>query len=155
LDAPVDAALDARPDAPPDAYCAAVSASPPDGHHNDGQSCIVAGCHLTGQTGTNAPPYAYAGTLFTTSAGTTPIAGATVSITLDGVEKSVITATNGNFFMPGGVAGLDPPTNTSTATTRASGCPYSVAMSGTLVQGGGNCNTCHRIGGVTAPIHLP
>ena len=55
-------------------------------------------------------------------------------------------------------AGLDPPTNATTATTKASGCaaaPMHVPMSGALVQGGGNCNNCHKNGGTTSPIHLP
>src|SRR4051812_6334060 len=86
-DAAVDAFIDATPDgsvdAVPDAFiCDPVSNSSPDGHHNPGQSCVAAGCHLTGQTGTNAPAFTYAGTLFTTRAGTTGFAGATIAITM-------------------------------------------------------------------------
>jgi hypothetical protein len=141
------------------ALCEAdATATAPDGHHNPGQSCIAAGCHLTGQTGTNAPPFTYAGTLYTTSAGTTPLGGATIFIKMGATEKKVITASNGNFFMSAAPAGIDIPTNANTATTKASDCaanPTAVPMSGALVQGGGNCNNCHRNGGTTSPIHLP
>jgi hypothetical protein len=138
--------------------CEEISASPPDGHHNPGQNCIAAGCHLPGQQGTNAPPYTYAGTLYTTAAGTAPVAGATIFVKLGASEKKVISATNGNFWMGPAPAGLDAPTNAATALTKASGCalaPMHVPMVGALVQGGGNCNNCHRNGGTTSPIHLP
>lgn len=140
------------------AQCEEISATPPDGHHNPGQSCIAAGCHLTGQVGAGAPPFTYAGTLYTTAAGTTALAGATIFVKLGATEKKVITANNGNFWMSGPPAGLDPPTNAATALTKASGCaaaPMAVPMVGALVQGGGNCNNCHRNGGTTSPIHLP
>lgn len=135
-----------------------ATASAPDGHHNPGMSCVAAGCHLTGQLGTNAPAFTYAGTLYTTSAGTTPLGGATIFIKVGTTEKKVITASNGNFFMTGAPAGIDAPTNTVTGTTKASDCAAAAtasSMSGALVQGGGNCNNCHRNGGTTSPIHLP
>ncbi|HSD88263.1 MAG TPA: hypothetical protein VLB44_12135 [Kofleriaceae bacterium] len=135
--------------------CETISASPPDGHHNEGQSCIAAACHLATALGTNAPAFAYAGTMYTTSAGTTPMVGATVFIKFKGVEKKVITASNGNFFMSPGVAGLDSPSVADNANTRVSGCPtVSTPMSGPLQQGGGNCNNCHKIGGTTSPIYI-
>jgi len=135
--------------------CENISATPPDGHHNPGQTCIAAGCHLQGQTGTNAPAWSYAGTLYKEAAGTNPFPGATILVKLGGTEKKVITATNGNFWFVPGAAGLDPPTNTATANAKASGCPDTTPMVGALVQGGGNCNNCHKIGGTTSPIHLP
>ena len=141
------------------AQCEAdATATAPDGHHNAGMSCVAAGCHLTGSLGTNAPAFTYAGTLYTTSAGTTPLGGATIIITMGGTTKKVITASNGNFFMTAAPAGLNSPTNAATATTKASDCAAAATaspMSGALVQGGGNCNNCHRIGGTTSPIHLP
>jgi hypothetical protein len=140
------------------ALCETISATPPDGHHNPGMSCVAAACHLIGNTRPNAPPYTYAGTLYTTAAGTTALAGATIFVKMGATEKKVITATNGNFWMSPLPAGLDPPTNAATATTMASGCaaaPMAVPMSGMLVQGGGNCNNCHKNGGTTSPIHLP
>jgi hypothetical protein len=135
-----------------------ATASAPDGHHNEGMSCIAANCHLTGQTGAGAPAYTYAGTLYTTAAGTTPLGGATIMISMGGTEKKVITASNGNFFMTAAPAGLNAPTNATTATTKASDCAANataVPMTGALVQGGGNCNNCHRNGGTTSPINLP
>ncbi|HUS28175.1 MAG TPA: hypothetical protein VMZ53_06690 [Kofleriaceae bacterium] len=140
------------------ANCEEISATPPDGHHNPGQNCIAAGCHLTGQLGTNAPPFTYAGTLYTTAAGTAPVAGATIFVKMGATEKKVLSANNGNFWMGPAPAGINAPTNAMTATTKASGCalaPNHVPMVGALVQGGGNCNNCHRNGGTTTPIHLP
>ncbi|HTL34668.1 MAG TPA: hypothetical protein VL326_16180 [Kofleriaceae bacterium] len=141
-----------------------ATATAPDGHHNAGMSCIAANCHLTGQTGAGAPAYTYAGTLYTTAAGTTPMMGSTIFIKMGGTEKKVITAGNstpagaGNFWMTGAPAGIEPPTNAMTGNTKASDCSVAamaVPMSGALVQGGGNCNNCHRNGGTTSPIHLP
>ena len=127
----------------------------PDGHHNEGMNCIAAGCHSETQPGAGAPPYSYAGTFYTDATGTAPMAGATIFFKLGGVEKKVLTASNGNFFITPGVGGIEAPTNTATATTRVSGCPtVSTPMVGALVQGGGNCNNCHRIGGTTTPMHL-
>jgi hypothetical protein len=129
--------------------------SAPDGHHNEGMNCIAAGCHLETQLGVGAPAYSYAGTFYTDATGTAPMAGATVFVTFNGVERKVLTASNGNFFITTGVGGLESPTNTATATTRVSGCPtVSTPMVGALVQGGGNCNNCHKIGGTTTPMHL-
>ena len=152
----VDAASDATLDAPRDAYCEDLNTNgAPDGHHNPGQNCIAAGCHSETNPGAGAPPFSYAGTLYTDATGATSKAGATVFFNLSGIEKKVLTASNGNFFITPGVGGLEAPTNASTATTRASGCPNNAVMVGALAQGGGNCNNCHKIGGTTSPIHLP
>lgn len=127
----------------------------PDGHHNEGMSCIAAGCHSETNPGAGAPPYSYAGTFYTDATGTTPLAGATVFVKLGGKEVKALTASNGNFFITPGVGGLETSTNAMTATTRVSGCPtVSTPMVGSLVQGGGNCNNCHKIGGTTTPMHL-
>jgi len=133
--------------------CENISATPPDGHHNDGMTCVSSGCHLEGMTGAGAPAYSLGGTLYKDSAGTMPYAGATVLVTINGATKKAITATNGNFwFVP---ALVPSPTNAMTGSTSASGCPNTLSMSGLLVQGGGDCNNCHRTGGTTSPIHLP
>ena len=139
------------------ATCEALSATPPDGHHNQGQTCVAAGCHLTGQTGAGAPAYTYGGTLYSDVAGTTPMVGAAIFIKLGGTEKKVITATNGNFWMTTAPAGLVAPAAGATASTRASGCPtVNVGMVAALATPtDGNCNNCHRNGGTTSPIHLP
>jgi hypothetical protein len=118
--------------------------------------CISSGCHGPGSA--PQPVFTYAGTIYTTSAGTTPLGGATIFIKVGGVEKKVISASNGNFFMTGAPAGLASPTNTATGNTKASDCAANataVPMSGALVTGGGNCNNCHKNGGTTSPIHLP
>ena len=135
--------------------CIAINANPPDGHHNPGMGCIAAGCHLTGQTGTGAPAYSYAGTLYKADK-TTALAGASVVVTVGTAAKTVVTANNGNFWLVPGVAGIDPPTNTMTGDTKASGCPDVTPMVGKLTQGGGNCNSaaCHATG-AQGPIHLP
>lgn len=130
------------------------TANAPDGHHNPGMSCIVAGCHLAGQEGTGAPAYSYAGTVYKDTAGTTPLVGGAVFVKLGATEKKTLSATNGNFWFVPGIAGLDSPTNAMTATTKASACPNSPPMIGALVQGGGNCNNCHRPGGTAAPVYV-
>jgi len=139
------------------ATCETIAATPPDGHHNQGLSCIAAGCHLTGQTGAGAPPYTYAGTLYKEAAGTNVFPGATIFVKLGATEKKVVTATNGNFWMTAAPAGLDAPTAAATASTRASGCPTdSMPMTTALATAtDGSCNSCHRPGGTEPPIHLP
>jgi len=139
------------------AICEQLNVTPPAGHHNDGMGCMTnSQCHNSALgLGLNAPAYAYGGTLYKDSAGTQKFAGATIFVKLGGTEKKVITADNGNFWITQGAAGLDPPSITMQAQTRASGCPDTASMVGPLQQGGGNCNNCHRNGGTTSPIHLP
>ena len=136
--------------------CAEISATPPNGHHNPGMGCMnAAGCHNQALgLGTGAPAYSYAGTLYKADK-TTAYAGATIVVKLGTAEKQIVTADNGNFWMVPGVAGLDPPTNTATATTKASGCPTVLPMAGPLTQGGGNCNSaaCHAVG-AQGPVYL-
>jgi hypothetical protein len=143
------------------------AANAPDGHHTDQtaitqatamQGCMSnAGCHNEAKgLGTGAPAYTYAGTLFKDTAGTQPLAGATIFVKLGATEKKVVTANNGNFWFVGGVAGIEAPTNAMTAQTRASACPPpDAAMVGALVQGGGDCNSCHKTpGGTTLPMYI-
>jgi hypothetical protein len=138
--------------------CAQINATPPDGHHNPGMGCMsAAGCHNQGLgLGNGAPAFSYAGTLYKADK-TTPFGGATIVVKLGTAEKSVVTATNGNFWLVPGVAGLDPPDNANTATTKASGCPDVTPMIGALTQGGGDCNKggCHTPGVGQGAIHLP
>jgi hypothetical protein len=143
------------------------TANAPDGHHTDQtpitqaqamEGCMSnAGCHNEAKgLGPDAPAYTYAGTLFKDTAGTQPLAGAAIFVKLGTTEKKVITANNGNFWFVGGVAGLEPPTNAAPATTRASACPPpDAAMVGQVVQGGGDCNSCHKtVGGTTLPMYI-
>jgi len=123
------------------------------GTSNAGQACVASGCHLDGMTGTNAPSFSYAGTVYTTAAGTTPAAGSTVFITAAGTTRKLIADTDGNFYEDPGL--LAAPTNQATASTAATQCPTSTPMVGALVAGGGNCSaagTCH--GGSEGKIHL-
>jgi hypothetical protein len=137
--------------------CENISATPPAGHHNAGMGCMTAAqCHNTALgLGLNAPAYSYGGTLYHDAGGTTPFVGATIFVKLGGTERKVVTADNGNFWFTPGTGGIESPTNTATANTKASGCPDTTSMQGSLVQGGGNCNNCHKNGGTTSPIHLP
>lgn len=154
-DAEIDAAeSDAGVDAPLDAYCVPISASPPSGHHNPGVGCRTgAGCHNAQLgLGTNAPEYSVAGTVYKDTAGTLQYAGVTVSVTVEGMTQTAVTANNGNFWFAPAI--LPSPTATATGTTSVSGCPNAMAMTGQLVGGGGDCNNCHRNGGSTAPITL-
>jgi hypothetical protein len=111
------------------------------GHHNAGQDCMN-GCHNHGFT--------LAGTLFTSAAGGTAIAGGTITV-VDATGKSfdVVSQQNGNFY-------------TSTAvqfpvTLTASECPAVQAMTAGVPSGQGGCNRtgCHTATGGAGRIHLP
>jgi hypothetical protein len=152
-----DGAVDAPPDGHnnpmPDAYCDAVSTATGDGHHNAGQTCLQVGCHLTGNTGAGAPEYSIAGTLYQDAGGGSAFAGATIELTIGSQVHKVITASNGNFFLPPALAAA--PTAAMPGSALASACPDTVMMVGQLVDNGGNCNNCHRTGGTTTPMHVP
>jgi hypothetical protein len=139
--------------------CEAINATPPDGHHNAGQTCLQAGCHLIGNAGAGAPEYSAAGTIYKDTAGTQPYAGATVIMTVGGTTHKMISAATGNagpgagnFFIAKALA--TPPSAAMTGTTKASACPNTSAMSENLVDNGGNCNNCHRTGGTTLPLYV-
>jgi hypothetical protein len=134
------------------------AANTPDGHHNAGMNCISVGCHLNGNTGTNATAWGFAGTLY--DAGGVGVAGATIVITPagGGTPTTVVTSAAGgagpgagNFYVPAGVVPI------AGATVAASGCPNVNHMVTALAagNGGGGCNNCHRPGGQTTPMHLP
>lgn len=117
----------------------------------------AAGCHNEALgLGTAAPAYSYAGTLYKADK-VTPYAGATIVVKLGSAEKKVVASDTGQFWMVPGVAGIDPPTNTMTATTSASGCPNVAPMVGVLTQGGGDCNKggCHAVGVGQGVVYLP
>lgn len=134
--------------------CAPLAATVPTGHHPaDHESrttgCMsAAGCHNAALgLGAGAPEYSYAGLLYKADK-TTPFGGATIVVKLGAAQKSTITSDNGEFYMVPGAAGIDPPTNTATANTSASGCPNVLPMAGILTAGGGDCNK----GGCHAPV---
>lgn len=123
--------------------------SPPNAAHmhivggtsNAGMACIAAGCHLQGSTGTNAPVYNYAGTVYNTG-GATPAAGINVLITLGGTTKKWLTDADGNFHVADPLQAA--PTAQMQASTKA--CQTPTAMTGVLGAGQGNCSasgTCH------------
>lgn len=144
--------------------CAPIAAAAeiPIGHHPAGHEsktigCMsAAGCHSAGLgLGTAAPEYSYGGLLFKADK-TTPYGGATIVVKLGTAEKRMVVSDNGEFYMVPGVAGLDPPTNTATANTSASGCPNVAPMVGVLTQGGGDCNKggCHTPGVGQGAVYL-
>jgi hypothetical protein len=122
------------------------------GGTNAGMNCIAGGCHLAGNTGTDAPPYQYAGTVYVAGS-RNPSAGATVQIKAGGMVYPALTDDAGNFnFAAGTVPGM------FTATVVVSGCPAVMTMPDALVSGGDptdkNCNGCHGPGGGQQPITL-
>lgn len=133
--------------------CIPVSNNLPTAHHNAGQTCLQAGCHLTGNTGAGAPAYAVGGTLYRDPQGTNPYAGATITVTVGGTKHTAVTASDGNFYITSALM-PNPPTAAMTGTTNASACPSTNAMSGLLVDNGGNCNNCHKNGGTTTPMYI-
>lgn len=133
--------------------CIPLSNNLPTAHHNAGMTCLQGGCHLTGNTGANAPAYAVAGTLYRDPQGTNAYAGATITVTVGGTKHTAVTASDGNFYITSALM-QQPPTNAMTGTTNASACPSTNAMSGLLVDNGGNCNNCHRTGGTTLPLYV-
>jgi len=124
------------------------------GTSNAGLNCIVAGCHLNNNLGTNAPGYQFAGTLY--KAGVTPLtpnAGATIQVVSGAMTLKAVTDKDGNFsFAAGALPGA------FTATTNATACPTLTPMVTQLVGGNGggaganSCNLCHTTGaGAQAP----
>lgn len=131
------------PDAP-DAAPAACDelATPPNGHHNEGQACL--GCH-TGAGG--IPAFTVGGTLYSDAAGTAPVAGATIHLVdANQNDVTIVTADNGNFWTT--------QTLVFPVTTHASLCPDTARMFTPLDQTGGDCNSsgCHA---GTFRVHVP
>jgi hypothetical protein len=111
-----------------------------DGHHNAGMDCQDA-CHNHGFT--------LAGTLYTSAAGTTAIAGGTITVLgANGVSVDVVSQQNGNFYTS---AALSFP-----VTVTASECPNIAPMSATVTAPGGcNANGCHNSAAGQGRVHLP
>ena len=120
-------APDAAP--PEELDCEAAATTLPFGNHNAGAACLS--CH----TGTGAAPkWTIAGTIYTSSTGAAPLAGATMIITdATGAEIRLISASNGNFYTQQAV--------TFPVRVTASRCPDQRSM--TSQQQSGNCNSCH------------
>ncbi len=149
--APWEPAVDAAVEAPdadlgtPDSAPAAATCEPaatilPNGNHNAGEACLT--CH----DGTGAPLFTLAGTIYTSAAGTTPLAAATVVVTdANGLELKLASATNGNFYTSATIAWP--------VTVKASKCPDELQM--TSQPAVGDCNGCHTAGAAQGRIHLP
>lgn len=105
----------------------------PSGKHNAGKACLS--CH---DGGGGAPEWTAAGTIYTTTAGAAPLPGATIHLVdADGNEVVVLTALNGNFWTSQALV--------YPITVRASRCPDTREMPGTLADTSANCNKsgCH------------
>jgi hypothetical protein len=98
------------------------------------QACL--GCHSAGGGET---PFSFAGTVFTTNAGTTPLANAEVRVrNAAGQATLVHTDADGNFFSRNSAAGFP-------ALTAARKGAALKAMSGSLATAAdGDCNKCHN-----------
>lgn len=123
--------------------CDDVVSSVPSGYHKKGQPCLP--CHDVAVG--SLPAFTMAGTLYTDSAGSTTIAGATVHA-LDnlGHDITMVTTDNGNFWSTDSVS--------FPVTVRASMCPDNASMISSVSSSGADCNTsgCHGAG---SRIHLP
>jgi hypothetical protein len=106
-----------------------------------GLGCIASACHLAGMTGTDAPEFQFAGTLYKTG-GTMPNPGATIRIKSGAMEAKAVADSAGNFYVEVGVL----PAMPFPANTFATACPTTTPMTTALTTGGGNCNAgvgCH------------
>jgi len=121
--------VDAAPMGPP---CKNQQSPPGNGHHNAGQNCMSS-CHFHGFT--------LAGTLYTTSTGSTPISGAVITVKdASGSTFDIVTQTNGNFYTSNSVQ--------FPVTVYASECQISqtsevMTAAVTSSQGGCNMSGCH------------
>jgi hypothetical protein len=117
--------------------CVQPATPPGTGRHNAGANCL--GCH----TGTGAPLWTAAGTLFTATGAAA--VGATITI-VDSNNKSIsiVTAQNGNFWTS---ESLKAPLR-----VKASRCPTTASMT---ASASGACNSCHTSSGSPGRITLP
>lgn len=122
------------------------------GATNAGLGCVEGGCHLEGMTGTDAPAFQFAGTVYKMGA-TMPSPGAIVTITnAGGMTISTIADTAGNFHIPAGMLANPFPSNVN-----VSACPTINKMVSQMATttGGGDCNgggTCH--GATAGKVYL-
>jgi hypothetical protein len=113
------------------------------GEHNPGRPCLK--CHDGG--GGEAPTFTLGGTLYSDTAGTAPVTGATIRvIDANGEEITMVSARNGNFWTSQQMA--------FPVQVRASRCPDTQPMSSPVDQAGGDCNQagCHD---ADFRVHLP
>lgn len=125
--------------APVEIACDDPVATGESGNHNAGRPCLD--CHGNGE----GPSFELAGTVYSGLAGGAPVVGATIRVTdADGVEHTVISARNGNFWIREQLA--------FPVEVQASSCPSIQPM--ITPSAVGNCNTagCHD---ADFRIHLP
>jgi hypothetical protein len=126
--------------AAPTFKCRDKVASVPDGHHHPGENCADA-CHDHGFT--------FGGTLYAGANSTTPVAGATITMSDPlGNTFDIVTQANGNFFTSVAVS--------FPLTITASLCPDIKQMPKTVTADLGGCNQggCH-VPGAEGRIHIP
>jgi hypothetical protein len=113
-----------------------------------GENCIVGGCHHTGNVGTGAPAFQFAGTLYGGD-GVTPNAGATLHFkNAAGVTKDTTTDKAGNFYLNAGTLTQGFPAMVSASvcpTPPATGNPAPTPMTEAVQSTGGGCALagCH------------
>jgi hypothetical protein len=113
--------------------CQPLEADNGDGHHHSGEDCIVGGCHRG--TG-GGPEFTVGGTLFDVSRGGAAVGGGTIAIVDgDGKRFTVVSATNGNFYLTQPV--------TFPLLLNASTCPNMNKMISLSNNGGCNQGGCH------------
>ena len=123
---------DGDAEVPPAGNCdPAVASGLPSGKHNAGKVCLD--CH----DGTGAAPrWTAAGTIYTTTDGASPLAGATIHLAdAEGKQIALVSAQNGNFWTEEELS--------FPLTVLASRCPTERAMGGAVPETGAACNGCH------------
>ncbi|MBS1121530.1 MAG: hypothetical protein H6Q90_3758 [Deltaproteobacteria bacterium] len=109
-----------------------------DGHHFVGEDCLS--CHHQGGMDM-APPFTFAGTMYDSSGGTMPLAGATFHL-IDALGTDIIvqSQTNGNFYSTDLV--------TFPVIAFSSLCPQVIPMVTPIGELDGSCNSagCHTSG---------
>ena len=120
------------------------------GTSNAGMPCLASGCH--GPT-PGGPAYSYAGTVYEADK-TTPKPAATIFIFSGGKSVRMLSDMAGNFYVD--AVSAPAPSNGVVTNTTATLCPTILKMNGSLVGGGGNCNSssCHAASGGQGPLHL-
>lgn len=126
------------------------------GSDNHGQDCTAMGCHKIGATGTDAPAFRYAGTVYAAD-GTTPSMGGVVTFTpmAGGDPIPYYTDKGGNFYVMMDDGQLPSPFSGNVAATT---CPTIRKMSSQVTDNEGCTGTsCHSTGGGggTLTVGLP
>jgi len=119
----------------PGGDCIPEAAANGTGEHNPGTACLQ--CHGAGQ----GPSFTLAGTVYDGLTSDVPRAGVTVLLTdADGVEISMTTSDNGNFWTNQPIA--------FPVTTSTSSCPTTNPMITAVQSAGADCNSagCHTAG---------